>query len=299
MIGFTRVAARYEAEARFFGERRFARVEGAALDLLRHPSRPTLPVPDPWRRWVKGGGLMGAGIATVSAPVRAVPHQEVDPAAAARAKSYVAKVLSERVRRKRMRGFDAEQVQLRITTTTDWSGFANADLVIEAVFEDLELKRQLLREVEGIVSPETVFASNTSSIPIREIAAASSRPETVGGMHYFSPVEKMPLLEVIVTDQTSKEAGGHGSGVRYGPGKTVIVVNDSPGFYTTRILGSTGRGVPPLAEGARWKASTRPSKHGGSRSGRCVWPTRSGSMSEPRSRSSSSTPSATASLLRT
>src|SRR5690606_39601365 len=130
--------------------------------------------------------LMGAGIATVSA-LRAgslVRIKEVDPAAAARAKSYVAKVLSERVRRKRMRGFDAEQVQLRITTTTDWSGFANADLVIEAVFEDRELKPQLLREGEGIVSPETVFASHTSPIPIREIAAASSHPDSVGAMHY-------------------------------------------------------------------------------------------------------------------
>src|SRR5690606_14359486 len=120
-----------------------------------------------------GGGLMGSGIATVSA-LRAqslVRVKEVDPAAAARAKAYVAKVLAERVRRKRMRPFDAEQVQLRITTTTDWSGFADVDLVIEAVFEDLELKRQVLREVESVVPPETVFASNTSSIPIAQIAA--------------------------------------------------------------------------------------------------------------------------------
>src|SRR5690606_40492023 len=99
-----------------------------------------------------------------------------------------------------------EQVQLRITTTTDWSGFADVDLVIEAVFEDLELKRQVLREVESVVPPETVFASNTSSIPIAQIAAASSRPENVVGMHYFSPVEEMRLLEGVVTDQTSKEA---------------------------------------------------------------------------------------------
>ncbi|HLU52705.1 MAG TPA: fatty acid oxidation complex subunit alpha FadJ [Acidimicrobiia bacterium] len=247
--------AGYEAEARFFGEL-VASPESKALRSIFFATRhkPDTTGARPVEKvGVLGGGLMGAGIATVSA-LRAgslVRIKEVDPAAAARAKSYVAKVLSERVRRKRMRGFDAEQVQLRITTTTDWSGFANADLVIEAVFEDLELKRQLLREVEGIVSPETVFASNTSSIPIREIAAASSRPETVVGMHYFSPVEKMPLLEVIVTDQTSKEA--EATAVAYGmaQGKTVIVVNDSPGFYTTRILGPySAEAFHLLAEGA-------------------------------------------------
>src|SRR5690606_25276767 len=127
----------------------------------------------------------------------------------------------------------------------------DSDLVIEAVFEDLDLKQKMVREVEGIVGPETVFASNTSSLPIGSIAEASSRPETVLGMHYFSPVEKMPLLEVIVTDQTATWA--EHTAVAYGvrQGKTVIVVNDGTGFYTSRILGPySAEAFHLLAEGA-------------------------------------------------
>ncbi len=119
------------------------------------------------------------------------------------------------------------------------------------MFEDLDLKRGILREVEGIVGPETVFASNTSSLPITRIAAASSRPEAVVGMHYFSPVEKMPLLEVVVTDRTSTWA--EHTAVAYGlrQDKTVIVVNDATGFYTSRILGPyTAEAFHLLAEGA-------------------------------------------------
>ena len=123
-----------------------------------------------------------------------------------------------------------------VTGTTDWSGFANANLVIEAVFESLELKQSLLAEVEAVTADGTVFASNTSSLPISEIAANAARPEAVIGMHYFSPVEKMPLLEVIVTDDTADWATV--TAVEFGKrqGKTVIVVKDGPGFYTTRIL---------------------------------------------------------------
>ncbi|MFO7291534.1 MAG: fatty acid oxidation complex subunit alpha FadJ [Actinomycetes bacterium] len=255
-VGFHKgLRAGYDAEARFFGEL-VASPESKALRSIFFATRhkpDTTGARKVGKVGILGGGLMGSGIATVSA-LRAqslVRVKEVDPAAAARAKAYVAKVLAERVRRKRMRPFDAEQVQLRITTTTDWSGFADVDLVIEAVFEDLELKRQVLREVESVVPPETVFASNTSSIPIAQIAAASSRPENVVGMHYFSPVEKMPLLEVVVTDQTSKEA--EATAVAYGlaQGKTVIVVNDGPGFYTTRILGPySAEAFHLLSEGA-------------------------------------------------
>jgi 3-hydroxyacyl-CoA dehydrogenase/enoyl-CoA hydratase/3-hydroxybutyryl-CoA epimerase len=123
-----------------------------------------------------------------------------------------------------------------VSGSTDYSGFGNADVVIEAVFEDLDLKHRVLREVEPVLSAEAVYASNTSTIPIARIAEAAARPERVLGMHFFSPVHRMPLLEVIAAPRTSREAIV--TAVEYGRalGKTVIVVNDGPGFYTTRTL---------------------------------------------------------------
>ena len=108
--------------------------------------------------------------------------------------------------------------------------------MIEAVFEELEVKRKVLAEVEAVTRPDAIFASNTSTIPIHQIAAESRRPERVLGMHFFSPVEKMPLLEVIPTDATAPEAIV--TAVRFGRrmGKTVIVVADRPGFWVNRIL---------------------------------------------------------------
>ena len=123
-----------------------------------------------------------------------------------------------------------ERLSALLSGGDDYRGFGRADLVIEAVFEDLELKRRVLAEVEAVVRPETIFASNTSTIPIRDIAAQAIRPERVLGMHFFSPVEKMPLLEVIPTDDTAPEAIV--TAVRFGRrmGKTVIVVADHPGL---------------------------------------------------------------------
>jgi 3-hydroxyacyl-CoA dehydrogenase/enoyl-CoA hydratase/3-hydroxybutyryl-CoA epimerase len=181
--------------------------------------------------------------------------KEVDQAGVGRALQYMHKVLDQRVQRRRMREFEAEKLLHQVTGTTDWSGFANVDLVIEAVFEDLELKRSILREVEGVVSADTVFASNTSTLPITQIAQASSRPETVLGMHYFSPVEKMPLLEVITTEQTADWATT--TAVAYGKaqGKTVIVVNDGTGFYTSRIIAPySNEALRLLVEGATIEA---------------------------------------------
>ena len=120
--------------------------------------------------------------------------------------------------------------------TVDYSGFGNVDLVIEAVFEDLSVKHQVLRETEAAINPSAIFATNTSTIPIGLIAQASNRPERVLGMHFFSPVHKMPLLEVIPTANTYPQVTA--TAVAYGKklGKTVIVVNDGPGFYANRIL---------------------------------------------------------------
>jgi 3-hydroxyacyl-CoA dehydrogenase/enoyl-CoA hydratase/3-hydroxybutyryl-CoA epimerase len=120
--------------------------------------------------------------------------------------------------------------------TTEYSGFGNVDLVIEAVFEEVTLKHRVLHEVEALLPTRAIYASNTSTIPIGRIAEAAAHPARVLGMHFFSPVHKMPLLEVIVTPQTSKDATV--TAVAFGKqlGKTVIVVNDGPGFYTTRTL---------------------------------------------------------------
>jgi 3-hydroxyacyl-CoA dehydrogenase/enoyl-CoA hydratase/3-hydroxybutyryl-CoA epimerase len=122
-----------------------------------------------------------------------------------------------------------------LTATTDWSGFAEVDVLIEAVFEDLVLKREMVRAFEA-VNDRGIFASNTSSIPIGQIAEGAKRPEQVLGMHYFSPVNKMPLLEVIVTPRTAPEATATAVALGKKQGKTVIVVGDGPGFYTSRIL---------------------------------------------------------------
>ncbi len=194
-----------------------------------------------------GGGLMGGGIAAVTAlrartPVR---FKEVDPAALGRAFLYVQKVIDGRRRRKRLTRSEAGEIMQLVSGSTGWQGFGNVDLFIEAVPEDRSLKQSILKTVEGLSEPDAIFASNTSSIPITAIATASSRPETVIGMHYFSPVEKMPLLEIIVTEQTADWVTA--SCVEFGKkqGKTVIVVNDGAGFYTSRI-------VAPYTTEAMW-----------------------------------------------
>jgi 3-hydroxyacyl-CoA dehydrogenase / enoyl-CoA hydratase / 3-hydroxybutyryl-CoA epimerase len=238
--------AGYEAEARFFGELVIT-PESAALRGLFFASQMMKYVtgiksnaqPKPVDKVaVLGGGLMGAGIATVSATKAGstVRIKEVDDAAVGRALAHVEKEITTQVQRRRRRAFEGEQIMNKITGSTDWDGFANSDLVIEAVFEDLDLKRRLLDEAEDVVGDGVVFASNTSSLPIADIAAKAAHPERVLGMHYFSPVEKMPLLEIIVTDDTADWATT--TAVEFGKkqGKTVIVVSDAPGFYTTRIL---------------------------------------------------------------
>jgi 3-hydroxyacyl-CoA dehydrogenase/enoyl-CoA hydratase/3-hydroxybutyryl-CoA epimerase len=200
---------------------------------------------------VLGGGLMGGGIAAVNTTKARVPSviKEVDEDGIARGVGYVQKVLDGQVKRRRMLKADAWlAMQRNVQGTTDYADLADADLVIEAVFEDLELKRSVLAEVEAVTGPETVFASNTSSIPISQIAEGSERPANVVGMHYFSPVEKMPLLEIITTPDTADWVTATAVAFGKRQGKTVIVVNDGTGFYTTRILGPYSAEVIYLLE---------------------------------------------------
>jgi 3-hydroxyacyl-CoA dehydrogenase / enoyl-CoA hydratase / 3-hydroxybutyryl-CoA epimerase len=186
---------------------------------------------------VVGGGLMGAGIATSAAETGALVRlKDASREALGRALRHAREGLDERRRRGSLSRLDVQRRMDRLSVTTDDTGFGQADLVIEAVFEDLDLKRQVLAEVEARTAEDCVFASNTSSLPIGEIALGSRRPSRVLGMHFFSPVEKMPLLEVVVTPHT--DAWATATAVTFGRrlGKNVIVVRDGPGFYTTRAL---------------------------------------------------------------
>ncbi len=209
-----------------------------ALKKDRGTDDPTARASDPRHVAVLGGGLMGGGIAFVTIqagiPVRI---KERDDGGAGRALKHVRELLDERVRRRAMTREERDQTFARLTATIDWSGFQRSDIVIEAVFEDLALKQAVVRDVESQVSENVIFASNTSSIPIGKIAEASKRPERVIGMHYFSPVQKMPLLEIVRTERTASDVIATAVALGKKQGKTVIVVNDGFGFYTSRILG--------------------------------------------------------------
>jgi 3-hydroxyacyl-CoA dehydrogenase/enoyl-CoA hydratase/3-hydroxybutyryl-CoA epimerase len=145
-------------------------------------------------------------------------------------------VLDARLQRRRITRYEYERLSALLSGTADWSGFRQADLVIEAVFEDLEVKRRVVAEIEAAVAGEAVIATNTSTIPISRIAEGMRRPERFVGMHFFSPVERMPLLEVIPSATTDPSTVA--TAVRFGRrmGKTVIVVADRPGFWVNRLL---------------------------------------------------------------
>ncbi len=190
-----------------------------------------------------GAGLMGAGIATVLADNNVeVRLKDRDFAAINKALDYARKVYGKAKKRKVYGQSGMDERMARISGGTDWAGFGRADVLIEAVFEDMALKQKLLAEFEDLTQVGGIFASNTSALPISEIAAKAKHPERVIGMHFFSPVEKMPLVEVIVTDKTAPEVTKTTVDVARKMGKHVIVVKDCAGFYTTRAL------VPYMAE---------------------------------------------------
>lgn len=186
---------------------------------------------------VLGTGFMGAGIAAVAAMQSiAVRFKDVDHARVAKGLKAVYDVLYDRLRKRQITRTQFDDQMALVGGTIDYSGFRNVDVTIEAVFEDLALKHRVLREAETDLPPHAVYASNTSSIPIARIAEASRRPERVLGMHFFSPVHKMPLLEIIVTPITAPDVTVTAAALGKRLGKHVIVVNDGPGFYTTRIV---------------------------------------------------------------
>jgi 3-hydroxyacyl-CoA dehydrogenase/enoyl-CoA hydratase/3-hydroxybutyryl-CoA epimerase len=239
-------AAGLEAEAQAFAELALSPVARNLIWLFltgqrqqRHPSGgPSVEPASVERLGIVGAGFMGAAIAEVAAvaglPVRL---RDADASAVARGLATVRRLIRAGVRRHRFTASEARTALGRVSATTDASGFGSADAVIEAVFERLDVKREVIRELEDVLAPEAVIASNTSSLPIGMLAAGSRHPERIVGMHFFSPAQRMPLLEVVRGPASSDRAIA--TAVRLGTrlGKTPIVVDDGPGFYTTRVIG--------------------------------------------------------------
>jgi len=187
---------------------------------------------------VLGGGLMGGGIAFVSATKANVDVRikDIAPQGISHAMKYGYDLLNKKVKRRFMLKSEMQKQLAMITGCVDYSGFKNVDMVIEAVFEDLSLKQKMVDDMESQCSEKTIFASNTSSLPIGKIAEKALRPENVIGLHYFSPVDKMPLAEIIAHAKTSDQTISTTVAFAKKQGKTPIVVQDKAGFYVNRIL---------------------------------------------------------------
>ena len=200
---------------------------------------------------ILGAGMMGAGIACVSAKAGIdVLLLDTTVEAAAGGKASVQNLLDKAVKRGRSTAEKRDALLARITPTTDYAALDGCDLVIEAVFEDRAIKAAVTRLAEAHIGADAVFASNTSTLPISGLATASTRPHNFIGLHFFSPVDKMPLVEIIVGAQTSDATLARGFDFVLQIGKTPIVVNDSRGFYTSRVFGTyVMEGITMLNEG--------------------------------------------------
>ncbi len=223
--------------------------KGAADKLARRPagvekSRVT-------KLGILGAGMMGAGIAYVSARTgMQVVLLDTDIEGAERGKAYSEGLLNKAIKRGYSTEAKAKALLDLIHPTTDYNDLEGCELVIEAVFESREIKADVTAKTEAVIPADAIFASNTSTLPITGLAEASIRPESFIGLHFFSPVDKMPLVELIVGEKSSDEAIARGLDYIQQIRKTPIVVNDSPGFYTSRVFStSTNEGMTMLAEG--------------------------------------------------
>ncbi|MGK9172055.1 fatty acid oxidation complex subunit alpha FadJ [Yokenella regensburgei] len=250
----------YDAEARAFGQlamtpqsRALRHIFFASTEVKKDPG--SAVEAGPLRSvGILGGGLMGGGIAYVTAAKGGLPVRikDINPKGINHALQYSWQLLDKKVRRRHLRPAERDAQMSRISGTTDYRGFSHRDVVIEAVFEDLALKQQMVGEIETQCGPQTIFASNTSSLPIADIAARAARPEQVIGLHFFSPVEKMPLVEVIPHAGTSAQTISTVVKLAKKQGKTPIVVADKAGFYVNRILAPyMSEAMRLLSEGER------------------------------------------------
>jgi len=200
---------------------------------------------------ILGAGMMGAGIASVSAQkginVVLLDQSEED---ADRGKQYVETSLQKRIEKGRLTPDAANEVLERIHTTSGYADLQDSDLIIEAVFENRDIKANVTKQAEAQISADAIFASNTSTLPITGLATVSERPENFIGLHFFSPVERMPLVEVIIGEKTSHECIARALDYVQQLRKTPILVNDSRGFFTTRVFSTyTNEGMTLLQDG--------------------------------------------------
>ncbi|MDQ1038856.1 3-hydroxyacyl-CoA dehydrogenase/enoyl-CoA hydratase/3-hydroxybutyryl-CoA epimerase [Streptomyces sp. V3I8] len=205
---------------------------------------------------VLGAGMMGAGIA-YSCARSGIPVvlKDVSYEAAKTGKGYSEQLLAKAVARGRLSRAEADEILARIMPTADPADLAGCDLVIEAVFEDPDLKQRVFREIEDVVAPDAVLGSNTSTLPVTGLAEGVRRPEDFIGLHFFSPVDKMPLLEIITGERTSEHTVAKAVDIAHQIGKTPIVVRDSRGFFTSRVISKfieeavamVGEGLPPAS----------------------------------------------------